>query len=77
MPYQTPKPMNKPEVKEDMAFYERKYKNQTNTLSQFFNEHVKDSWDLAELTPAELLVLHENIAKKPLASMIALELKKS
>jgi hypothetical protein len=76
MPYQTPKPMNKSAMKSDISFYERGYKSQTNTLSQFFHEHVKDSWDLAELTPAEVLILQENCAKKPLASLIVVELKK-
>jgi hypothetical protein len=76
MPYQTPKPMNKSEMKSEMSFYERKYRNQTNTLSQFFNEHVNNSWDVAELTPTDLLIIQENIAKKPLASLIILELKK-
>jgi len=76
MTIQPPKPMPKHELKADIAGYEKRYVNKANTLSQFFNEHVVNGYDLAELDAAELVALHEKIAKKPRTSLIILELKK-
>jgi hypothetical protein len=76
MTISTPKAMPKHELRKDIANYEKRYTNKTNTLSQFFSQHVLGTWDLAELNPAQLLLLHETIAKKPRNSLIVIELKK-
>jgi hypothetical protein len=73
--YQTPKPVNKSEVKADFAKYELKYANQTKTLSQFVEKQVVNLWDCESMTDAELLVLKEQISKKSMVSLVIIELK--
>jgi hypothetical protein len=75
MSYQTPKPMPKSEVNMDFARYEKKYSNQTKTLSQFVENNVVNGWDCKSLTAAELITLKENTSKKSSVSLIVLELK--
>jgi hypothetical protein len=73
--YPTPRPMSKSEVKADFAGYERKYADQTKTLSQFVEKQIVNSWDAALLTDVELLVLKENTKKKSMVSLVIFELK--
>jgi hypothetical protein len=73
--YQTPRAMQKQEVKSDMTKYEATYKNQVKTLTQFFAEHVVNAWDANELSAAELITIKDNLAKKQSTSLIVIELK--
>jgi hypothetical protein len=75
MTYQTPRAMQKQEIKADIAKYETTYKNQTSTLSQFFAEHVVNAWDATELSAAELITIKDNLANKQSTSLIILQLK--
>ena len=75
MSYQTPRAMQKQELKSDISKYEATYKNQTKTLSQFFAEHVVNAWDANELTAAELTTIKDNLANKQSNSLLVLELK--
>lgn len=76
MKYQTPKPMPKNQLKNDIARYEKIYRNPTNTLSQFFGEHVRDAWDLGQLSPADLVILKANLEESHSSSLIVLHLKR-
>ena len=76
MTLKPPQAMSKHELRRDIANYETRYTNKANTLSQFFSQHVVGTWDLSELNPAQLVMLHETIAKKPRNSLIVIEMKK-
>jgi hypothetical protein len=73
--YQTPRPVNKSEIRADFAKYENKYVDQNKTLSQFIEKQVVSLWDCDSLSDAELLVIKENIKKKPSSALVILELK--
>ena len=75
MNYTTPKSMNRTEVKSDFAKYERKYVDQTRTLSQFVDKQLVNLWDVAEISDAELLILKQNLSKKTSSALVILELK--
>ena len=75
MTYQTPRAMQKQELKSDIAKYEAAYKNQVKTLTQFFAEHVVNAWDLNEISAAELITIKDNLAKKQSNTLLILELK--
>lgn len=75
--YTTPRPMPKKELLSDIAKQETKYKNQSHTLSQFFDGNVLNAWDTERLTAAELLIIKDNIAPKSGSALILLELKNS
>jgi hypothetical protein len=77
MTIKIPQPISKHELKRDIATFETKFTNKTSTLSQFFSDSVINSWDLAKLNAAQLVTLHEAISRKPRASFIVLELRKS
>ena len=72
MTYQTPRAMQKQELKSDIAKYEAAYKNQVKTLTQFFAEHVVNAWDLNEISAAELITIKDNLAKKQSASLMSI-----
>jgi hypothetical protein len=72
-----PRALNKQQVKRDVAEYENRIlKDPHLTLSQSFDRSVADVWDLAKMSAAELLALHENIHKKPMSSMLVVHLKR-
>ncbi len=76
MQYTTPKPVNRADVKSDFDKYEQKYRDQSKTLSQFFDKQVVNFWDVSLMSPAELMVLKENKAKKSAwSALVILELK--
>ncbi len=75
MTYQTPKPLNKSELRADFAKYEKRYPDQSKTLSQFVEKQVVNAWDVALLNESELLVLKENTEKKPSVSLVIFEVK--
>ncbi len=76
MQYTTPKPVNRTDVKADFVKYEQKYRDQSKTLSQFFDKQVVNLWDVSLMSPAELMVLKENKAKKSAwSALVILELK--
>jgi hypothetical protein len=75
MSYQTPRPIPKPLLEADSARYEKKYANQSKTLSQFVENQIVNCWDAALLTDAELLILRENLKRKSKVALLIVELK--
>jgi len=77
MKYPIPRPLNKTELKRDIAKYEKKFKEPNLTLSQAVNDpSFIQAWDIAGLTASELTVIYDSLHKNHSASAILIQLKK-
>ena len=74
MQYDTPPSMPLKELRRAISRFERLFLSPTNSLSDFFNTHVKGAWDVDLLTATELRAIQENLSNTDSASLIVLEI---
>lgn len=71
------RPMSKNDLKRNVTIWERKYKDQKNTLSQAVDDQaVLQVWDTSKLSTVEVALIHEHILKMPGHSLMMVQLKR-
>jgi hypothetical protein len=78
MIYQLPKSLNKNELKKSITAWEKRmFKEPTNTLSKCLDDkRFIEAWDTAELSSAEVSLIHEKYVKGQSDCLILIHLKK-